>query len=189
MRNSLKINFILKGNKITFNQENWFKINKKIIEEYELFQKNSIDEAQYKKLMNRVVRDYSIYLLGKRDYFKKELKEKLYSIFYHKESVENQVELLGEEGYINDYDYGKIYINNHRNYGEKKLEYILFLKGLRKSEITQLLKESEGNQYNEIVKKIGDKNGDELKKIVQSLMRKGFQYGVIKKIIDERGSE
>ena len=68
---------------------------------------------------------------------------------------------------------------------EKKMEFMLFQKGLSSDIIRELLNDNSENELEEIKRlwlRLGEKEKD--KKIV-SLMRKGFQYRDIKKAISE----
>ena len=68
---------------------------------------------------------------------------------------------------------------------EKKMEFMLFQKGLSSDIIRDLLNDNSENELEEIKRlwlRLGEKEKD--KKIV-SLMRKGFQYRDIKKAISE----
>ena len=93
------------------------------------------------------------------------------------------IESLKEKNYLNDYDFTVSYVNNHKKWGRKKLEYNLFLKGINKEILKNILDENTDSEINEITRLWKTiKNKDEHKKI-ESLLRKGFQYKDIKKAI------
>ena len=65
-------------------------------------------------------------MLAKRDYFKKELKNKLIEKIGFTDIVEDVVEDFEEKGYLDDYDKAKSYAKQHSNYGAKKLSFIFY---------------------------------------------------------------
>lgn len=75
-------------------------------------------------------------------------------------------------------------MRNH-NYGKKKMEFMLFQKGISQDIIKKVIGENSENEMEEIKKlwiKLGDK---EKEKKILSLMRKGFEYQDIKKAVSE----
>lgn len=181
------INFILKKNKIQIEARKEFTLNKELILEFHLQEKETLTEKEYVELMNRVVKNYSIYLLAKKDYFKKELKNKLESIFYDKKIVDGILLELEEKGYICDKDLVQQYINSHKKYSRKKIEFELILKGIKSEVFKPFLDSSKENEFDEI-KRVIEKNPEiPLEKKITSLLRKGFQYKDIKVILDRRG--
>lgn len=124
------------------------------------------------------------FLLSKKDYPIKEFTTKLITKYREKEIVEEIIDEFIEKGYLDDKEYGRCYIKTH-SYGRKKMEFMLFQKGLSSDIIRELLNDNSENELEEIKRlwlRLGKKEKD--KKIV-SLMRKGFQYRDIKKAISE----
>lgn len=176
--------YSLKGNKIYFDEEFFIDLNKQTIAEYELQKRNEISEEEYYEIIRRRVLSMGYFLLSKKDYPIKEFTTKLVTKYREKEIVEEIIDEFIEKGYLDDMEYGRCYIKIH-NYGRKKMEFMLFQKGLSSDIIRELLNDNSDNEMEEIKRlwlRLGEKEKD--KKIV-SLMRKGFQYRDIKKVISE----
>ena len=96
------------------------------------------------------------------------------------ERVLKIVEKLKEHNYLNDRDFAVSFINCHKSWGSRKLEYNLLMKGVDRNIIRELLEDNQDDEIEEIKKlwiKMGDK---EERKKIESLMRKGFQYSAIR---------
>lgn len=174
----------LKGNKVYFDEEFFIDLNKQTILEYELEKRDEITEDEYKALIRKRVLSMGYFLLVKKDYPIREFKTKLILKYREKEIVEEIIEEFIEKGYLDDMEYGRSYIKTH-NYGRKKMEFMLLQKGISLDIIKELLEENSDSELEEIKRiwlRLGEKEKD--KKIV-SLMRKGFQYRDIKKVISE----
>lgn len=170
----------LQKNKILF--ENGVEIShqKKTIDEYKL--KEGIDLAKdiYLELVERAVLSFSYWLLEKRDYSVREITTKLVMKYREKDIVLKIVEKLKGHNYLNDRDFAVSFINCHKSWGSRKLEYNLLMKGVDRNIIRELLEDNQDDEIEEIKKlwiKMGDK---EERKKVESLMRKGFQYSAIR---------
>lgn len=176
--------YSLKGNKIYFDEEFFIDLNKQTIVEYELQKRSEISDEEYYEIIRRRVLSMGYFLLSKKDYPIKEFTIKLIAKYREKEIVEEIIDEFIEKGYLDDREYGRGYIKTH-NYGRKKMEFMLFQKGLSSDTIRELLNDNSENELEEIKRlwlRLGEKEKD--KKIV-SLMRKGFQYRDIKKAISE----
>jgi len=145
--------------------------------------------------MESIIKEYGYGVLGKRDYSIKEFYEKLNKKFIindlsveKKESLENLIEKIVsdfvKQGYLNDEDYAKSYIETHK-YGYKKFEFVFKQKGIKESIYKSILennKESEIEEIGKNWKKLGDKPKE---KKIASLMGKGFLYNDIKKFLEQ----
>lgn len=172
----------LKGNKLYFDEFFFIDLNKDTILEYDLKNRSEISYEEYKELIFKRAISMAYFLLGKKDYPSKELYQKLVIKYREKEIIEKIISDFVHRGYIDDYEYGKNYIASH-NYGRKKMEYMLFQKGISRDIIKSLLDDNSERELEEIKKqwiKLGDKEKD--KKIL-SLMRKGFEYRNIQKAL------
>lgn len=172
----------LKGNKIYFDDFFYIDLNRDTIVEYDLKNRDEITEQEYEELITKRAYSMAYFLLAKKDYSSKELYQKLIIKYREKQIVSKLIEDFIEKGYLDDYEYGKNYIAYH-NYGKKKMEYMLFQKGISADIIRSLLEENKERELKEIEKqwlKLGNK--DKEKKIL-SLMRKGFEYRDIQKVI------
>lgn len=176
--------YSLKGNKIYFDEFFYLDLNRQTIQEFNLKERDEISQDEYRELVRRRAESMGYFLLSKRDYSQKELYTKLLSKYREKEIINSVVEKFVEMNYINDYDYAQSYINSH-NYSKKKMEFMLLQKGINLSVIREILSECNSQELEEIRKqweKLG--NRDKEKKIL-SLMRKGFEYRDIQRVIKE----
>lgn len=173
----------IQKNKILFDNEISFSISKNIINEYNLKEGGEITEEVYLYLLESSALSFSYWLLEKKDYPIKEFKDKLMIKYRNINIITEIIESLKEKNYLNDYDFTTSYVNSHKKWGRKKLEYNLFLKGINKEILKNILDENTDSEINEITRLWKTiKNKNEHKKI-ESLLRKGFQYKDIKKAI------
>lgn len=175
---------ILKRNKLYFDEYFYIDLNRDTIIEYDLKNRDEISEEEYYSLIKKRAYSMAYYLLAKRDISTKKLKDKLIEKYHEKDIIENLIVDFTNKGYLDDYEFARIYIKNH-NYSKKKMEYMLFLQGIEKDIIQDLLSNYDEKDREEIKKlwiKLG--NRDEQKKIM-SLMRKGYNYAMIKEVIKE----
>ncbi len=188
MSKSIKSYKLLK-NKIIFEEKITISLSKELINKYDLKEKEEISGEDYQKLIRESVENYIIYLLAKKDYFKKDLFDKLNTIYREKNIILEALDLVEEKGYIDDLNRAKNYIDSHKNYGSNKLSFELMRRGINKDKIKELLGDNEESEYTELERIIEKQKKDKsVEKIIQSLMRKGFEYKKIKTIL-ERGEK
>lgn len=176
--------YSLKGNKVYFDENFFIDLNKKTITEYELDKRDEISDEEYRSLIRKRALSMGYFLLAKKDYSIKEFAGKLLIKYKEKDIINEIIQEFIENNYLNDMEYGRSYIKIH-NYGRKKTEFMLMQKGLSQQLIKELLEENSDEELEEIKRlwiKLGEKDKD--KKIL-SLMRKGFEYRDIKKVIAE----
>lgn len=176
--------FNLKGNKLYFNDFFFINLNKDTILEYDLKNREEITDNEYRELIKKRAYSMGYFLLSSRDYSSGDLSKKLVSKYREKDIIKEIIDDFCEKGYIDDYEYGKSYINNH-NYGRKKMEFMLLQKGLNSNMIKELLDECSDKELEEAKKqwvKLGNK---EKEKKILSMMRKGFEYSMILRAISE----
>ncbi|GAB6071706.1 regulatory protein RecX [Venenivibrio stagnispumantis] len=127
------------------------------------------------------IKKYAIILLSKRDYFEKELKEKLYKKGYSKEEIDNVIKELKEEGYINDEKLLNRYkeLSLQKGYSTLKLKKKLY----QKTEITQNLSEEEEllSALNLLEKSF--KKEKNFINVVKFLKNRGFSWNTIQKAV------
>jgi len=127
------------------------------------------------------IKKYAIILLSKRDYFEKELKEKLYKKGYSKEEIENVIKELKEEGYINDEKLLNRYkeLSLQKGYSNLKLKKKLY----QKTEIIQNLSEEEEllSALNLLEKSF--KKEKNFINVVKFLKNRGFSWNTIQKAV------
>ena len=176
--------FNLKGNKIYFDEIFYIDLNKNTITEFDLKNKEFLTDEEYEALIRLRALSMGYFLLSKQDYSIKELKTKLLLKYREKKIIDKIIEEFREKNYLDDYEYGRSYVRNH-NYGKKKMEFMLFQKGVSQEIIKEIIRENSVKELEEIKKlwiRLGDK---EKEKKILSLMRKGFEYQDIKKAVSE----
>ncbi len=173
----------IKGNKLILDNDKIIYLTKEMFSKFDLKDKISLDEETFYSLIYFRIRLSAYTMLAKRDYFKKELKNKLVEKIGFSDIVEDVVEDFEEKGYLDDYEKAKSYASQHSNYGAKKLSFIFHQMGVDREIISEILEDDKDNQIEKIKQlwfKLGNK---EKQKKIESILRKGFLYGDIKKAI------
>ncbi|WP_300356769.1 regulatory protein RecX [Fusobacterium sp.] len=174
----------IQKNKILFGNGAEFSLPRVTIKEYKLSEGMEISDESYMLLAESSALSFSYWLLSKRDYSTKELETKLLTKYKEKTIISKMIAKLNDMCYLNDYDFAKSFIESHKSWGNKKIEYHLILKGIKSSTIRELLNDNIENEILEIQKLWERMKDKEYRKKVESLMRKGFEYGTIKKAIE-----
>ncbi len=141
----------------------------------------------------RSIKEYSLYLLAKRDYGVKELERKLLIKGYEPLEIKELLEYYISIGYLNDKKLIDRLISYQitNNKSKKQIEVYLINKGFDNNDVKTLLNMIE---FETIEKKILDKHvirylntskPIQKEKIINRLLNKGFSYQSIKKIIDK----
>lgn len=180
---------MLKGNKLFLEDGQLVYLTKEMLTKFSLKGKDFLTDEELESLMYFRVKLSAYAMLQKRDFFQKELKQKLREKHNFPEIVENVVEEFVEKGYLDDIEKAYSYARLHSNYGKRKLLYIFQQMGIDRAIIQEIISENDDNEIENIKnlwQKLGNKDYD--KKIV-SLMRKGFVYGDIKKAISSLEEE
>ncbi|MGL5000555.1 MAG: regulatory protein RecX [Cetobacterium sp.] len=184
----MKLKKLLKNNFLFENGLN-IGLNNEIVNKYELKKREELSHDEYLQVLELAALSTSYYYLAKRDYSKKEIYTKLLQKYWEKTVVLKVVKKLEENGYIDDIEFAKTYAKNKKG-GRKKIEYSLKLKGISPEIIRDALlfyeSEEELNELSKAWDKLG--NRDDHKKIA-SLMRKGYSYSDIKKIMNQKQEE
>lgn len=171
-------------NKLYFDEEFFIDLNRDTIAEYNLRERDEISQEEYYELIRKRALSMAYYLLARKDFPKKKLKDLLISKYKEAEIIEDILISLEDFGYLDDEEYARIYIKNH-NYSKRKMEYMLRTLGIDNEIISNLLENRDEKDKEQIIKlwqKMGDR--EERKKIA-SLMRRGYTYSLIKDAINE----
>ena len=172
----IQLKITIKGNKLILDNDKIIYLTKEMFSKFDLKDKTELDDETYN-------------MLAKRDYFKKELKNKLIEKIGFADIVEDVVDDFEEKGYLDDYEKAKSYTSQHSNYGAKKLSFLLYQMGVDREIVSEILEDEKDNQIEKIKQlwiRLGNK---EDKKKVESILRKGFLYGDIKKAISSLEEE
>lgn len=136
--------------------------------------------------------DYALNLLSRRDYTTSEIKKRLKDKEFSSNTIIKVLEKLRSYGMINDIRYIEKYVHDSqqiKRYGIRKVLYNLESKGIEKSLLENVLQNEEiefDNAYDLALKKLkllGNK-GDKKLRIYRHLISKGYEYDLIKKVLD-----
>lgn len=184
----LKLKRLLK-NKYLFENGLNIGLSNEIISEYDLKRREELSQEEYLRVLELAALSTSYFYLAKRDYSKKEIYNKLLQKYWEKIPVQKVILILEAKGLLDDLEFAKNYVKTKKG-GRKKIEYDLKVKGISSSILKEALESYENEDELSELRKAWDKLGsrDEQKKIA-SLMRKGYSYGDIKKILVEKQEE
>nr|MDD5836751.1 regulatory protein RecX [Eubacteriales bacterium] len=165
---------------IDFWAEHYFKDGTEITqEEWE----SLTDSIYYKKAV-----DKCFDLLSRRDHSVKELKTKLLRTVDEK-NADKAIEKMLELGYLDDEKYARNlvkYLDQTRNMSKNHIKQEMFKRGIPNEIINSVMEDYEFDNVSCVVDLILTKyrnklnNEDGNKKVIASLMRKGFSYSDIK---------
>ena len=107
------------------------------------------------------------------------------------EDIELVIESLIEKGYLDDKKFAKYYIENRnavKGTSRRKLRLDLLRKGVESKIIDEAMRESTRNDEDEILKivKKKTKHGYDEQKLIQYLVRQGFDFELAKAVICEK---
>jgi regulatory protein len=123
-------------------------------------------------------------LLAKRSYSSSMLYEKLLEKGYEEPQAQAAVELMHEEGYINDYEYAERLAGTlqARGYGQRRIAQAMRAKGLEDyiDEIT--LPQDDSEALTGALQKLAGK-GKDPGAIHAALARRGFDYGDLRRAL------
>lgn len=136
--------------------------------------------------------------LGFKPRTEKEVRTKLKDKGFDEDIINNTIEFLYKYDYLNDYNYGKLLINDKKTFkkaGKGLLKQELYKKGINKDIIEELVEESYDYDeeysmaYEVALKKYKlikneDKNAI-YRKLSSLLARKGYSFDIINKVIKE----
>lgn len=141
--------------------------------------------------MNQKLYNYSIYLLGRRDYSVKELKKKFKEKEYEESDVKEVLDYLIENEYQSDEKFARSFINSKLNskIGFSKIKSLLiYEKGIDKELAENILETIDNNELENIMSILNTKyrNKDlkdfkEKNKAFRFLVSKGFNFDDINK--------
>ncbi|WP_121923133.1 regulatory protein RecX [Hydrogenothermus marinus] len=124
--------------------------------------------------MSKDIKSYAFKLLSKKDYFSKELENKLRQKGYSEKEISEIIDYLEKEDYINDKKLLKRYKQLAIEKGESplKLKSKLYRKGVN---VEFTYEEEYKSAINRIKKYTGSKD---YKSIVKYLINRGFSYSI-----------
>ncbi len=161
-------------------------ISPDIIYEFKLKKNMDITEI-YQDVLFASIKQKAMYYLYLKSRTRYELLSKLKLKYTDKVLINEVLDWLEENLYLNDIDYALSYILSHKN-SRVRNTMKLMQKGIKKADIDiayeDVSKELEENQLIKEVEKLLENNKDK-NKIILKLTRKGYDYQSIKMTIKE----
>jgi regulatory protein len=130
---------------------------------------------------------------------KYDVSKKCYGLKIPKEEVPVYMEQLEKSDFLNETRYIKTFIDSHftkKKWGAAKIKAALSSKGIKDSQYKDLLKDIDQDEYYATSLKLAEKKTTSIKskspqdhrmKLMRFLMSKGFESGVISRVIKKIG--
>lgn len=179
----MKISKILR-NKVTFENGTEIPVTLDLIYEFGLKEGVEISDEEYKNLMEESAYQKALSILARQERSEKGLVMKLREYFRDGLLVEKTAKRVKDNGYLNDSEYAVSFLSG-KNYSRKQALYELIKKGISKKEAESAVENSEIDESKILEKYVKKMAGKDERKIIESLMRKGFEYEDIKMAIKE----
>jgi SOS response regulatory protein OraA/RecX len=135
--------------------------------------------------------NYSLKLLGNRDYFTIELKMKLIERGYKEKEIDEIIYYLKQKKFLDDDSLleKKISILQNKGWGEFKILKYFLEKGLEKNFVKEGIKNYlDLKKEKENIKRLSQKK-DSLEKKLRYLISKGFRESLILEVLNEKEDE
>lgn len=167
------------------------------IRQFGLEEGGELSEELYQKILREVIfkraRERAVYWLKCSARTEEELRRKLRDGSYPSAAVEYVIELLKRYGYIDDEEYARNFIEVHsRGKSCAELTAQLSRKGISRACVSRLMEENPINEEEQIRRILekrrfspGEADQKETAKQISYLMRKGFSYDTVRRVISE----
>lgn len=205
----MKISRIYKENSkrvvIEFEDGNSLSVFKDIIYNFSLRKFDDIEEKLFNEIRDKQlfleIKEKALSLLARRAHSKYELKQKLFQKKFEKVKIDTVLNTLESDGYINDFEFAKLFINERIAKGKSgpiKIKSELMGKGVKREVIDEVLKiffpseENEDAAFSIAEKKISQlkkRNLDERiikQKLYSFLLSRGFSFEVAKQVSEKK---
>ncbi|HEY84571.1 MAG TPA: RecX family transcriptional regulator [Chloroflexi bacterium] len=140
----------------------------------------------------------SLNFLSYRARSKQEIKQYLQKKGFGEEAVEEAIERLADKGYLNDVEFGQLWVENRNRFnpkGKTALRYELRAKGLSEADIEEALDglDEENLAWQAVQKQLTRWQAlDKLtfkQKLSSHLARRGFSYDIIQTVVVRAGMD
>lgn len=185
---------------ITVDDEFTFVLYKGELRVFKIHLHETMEEHHFHEIMSTVLVKRAklrlLNLLQKQSYTEKQLREKLELGYYPPQVIEAGISYIKSYGYINDEDYARNYIEYHSSSKSRLLmKNQLEKRGIPRSTIDILLAETEDQQEQDkeeeqirlLLKKKhydDEMSMQDKKKLYDFLMRRGYSYEKIKRVMN-----
>lgn len=175
-------------------------IYKELVFTFNLKKGDNIDEEYLKKILKDEMflkgKNKALNILSKASQSEKKIREKLNEDF-EEDAVDDVIDFLKKYNFINDGELASKIVNTNVNlnkYGKNKIKQNLYNKGIEKSAIDEAISEIDYNAEFENALYLAQKRYDRVKnedpkkayaKIANHLAYKGFNYDIIKSVLNK----
>ena len=175
-------------------------IYKELVFTFNLKKGDNIDEEYLKKILKDEMflkgKNKALNILSKASQSEKKIREKLNEDF-EEDTVDDVIDFLKKYNFINDGELASKIVNTNVNlnkYGKNKIKQNLYNKGIEKSAIDEAISEIDYNAEFENALYLPQKRYDRVKnedpkkayaKIANHLAYKGFNYDIIKSVLNK----
>lgn len=182
--------------KVYIDGEYAFILYKKELSRYHIAAGQELGEDIYRKIRTEIIgkraRLRALHLLNDMGRTEEQLRRKLERDGYAEDVVEEAVSYVKSFGYVNDGNYARIFIDGRKEKkSRKEISAILLQKGISREVIEEAFEEYDDEDVKTAIANILEKkhynpeNADwkETRKVAAYLMRKGFEYGDIRRVM------
>ena len=175
-------------------------IYKELVFTFNLKKGDNIDEEYLKKILKDEMflkgKNKALNILSKASQSEKKIREKLNEDF-EEDTIDDVIDFLKKYNFINDGELASKIVNTNVNlnkYGKNKIKQNLYNKGIEKSAIDEAISEIDYNAEFENALYLAQKRYDRVKnedpkkayaKIANHLAYKGFNYDIIKSVLNK----
>lgn len=177
--------------KIVFDDDQTVVLYQGEMKRYEVVEGEGFPEERYREIVETILckraRERALYVLKSSDKTEQELRRKLIDGYYPDEVIRYALDFVKKYHFIDDKAYAQRFLEAYSaKRSKRQICYDLQQKGIAKEIITQLLEEQvvdEETAIRNFIRKrgISPENcvGDQRRKLMASLGRKGFSYEII----------
>lgn len=185
---------------IYVNDEFFMAIYTELVYTFNLKKGMEVDIEDFKSVLNQEMflkaKNKALNILSKADQSEKKIREKL-SPDFEEETIDRVIEFLLKNKFIDDELLAQKIVNTNINlnkYGKNKIKQNLYNKGLSKESINEAILDIDNDKQFENALHLGQKRYERLKnedknkiyqKISQHLAYKGFDYDIIKRVLNK----
>ncbi len=183
--------------KIYLDEQFAFVLYKGELSKFHIKEERELSQESYDRIINEVIipraKKRAVFILQKAIRTEHQLRMKLQESLYTETIVEIAIDYVTKFGYVNDSYYAKQFVSEKwKKKSKKEIYFALIQKGIDKELANEILLElyeeaSEEEAIRTIIRKknfnIADSNSSEKQKIYAQLMRKGFSYEKISKVL------
>lgn len=159
--------------------------------------KKQITLHQYRPALNKAVS-----MLALRACSKKEIEDRLIRFHYLPDTIELVIYKLEKEGFLNDPDFARQWVEARMaqgKYGRNRISFELRQKGLSQEAVDEIMEETDSEQEYSSALRLAEKNFKKMddplertkqkRRIYGMLVRRGFDPDVIHHVMDELYTE